>query len=511
MGSGGGSSPEHLATRPWKDGQPSELAPMSPAAYLVVVHGPEPGLAGEVVRVELPELLIGRVAGPSAFAVGEGDRSASRQHCVLRWLGDPAHGVRGLRLEDKGSTNGTFVNGRPLGSGGATTLCDGDVVRAGDTLFVLRYGEPVASAFDDPILPGRCPAVSKAREWLHKLAPHPLPVLILGETGTGKEGAASGLHARSGRAGPFVALDCGTLQPNLAQSELFGSLKGAFTGSTETRRGLVATAANGTLFLDELGLLDGDVQTSLLRFLQDGTYRAVGGIRAERSTARIVAATNTDLDEAVRAGTFREDLLARLRSVTPAVLPPLRERREDILEWAQILTAQAAGQLSLLGDVAWDSTFAEALLLHPWPRNLRELKEAVLTATLSGSGEGPLGVESLPVAVVAELEHARRQTPPSGAASPSRRETHEAAPADRPPHLDGADAADWEWYHAALSRHGGNVRMVARELAATEGHAAEDLDAETLDRFRKRAYRRTKALGLDVEQYRSAAGADEPR
>ena len=200
-------------------------------------------------------------------------------------------------------------------------------------------------------------------------------VLIQGDSGTGKELAARAIHACSSRrGGPFLAVDASSLSESLAESELFGHVKGAFTGAHESQRGILRSAEHGTVFLDEIGELPASIQAKLLRALQEKEVRPVGGVRSESYDARVIAATHRDLEQDVEAGTFRQDLFYRLH-VIPVYLPPLRERREDIPLLAKsFLHRYAEGQPEPLGL----SPQALAVLVdYNWPGNVRELENSI--------------------------------------------------------------------------------------------------------------------------------------
>jgi two-component system response regulator AtoC len=194
-------------------------------------------------------------------------------------------------------------------------------------------------------------------------------VLVVGESGTGKELVARAIHASSARAaGAFIAVDCGAIAEGVLESELFGHARGSFTGATGARRGLFEEASGGTLFLDEIGDIGGRIQGQLLRVLQEGEIRRVGESAPIRVDTRVVAATNKDLAEAVKAGKFREDLFYRLNVVTIRI-PPLRERREDIPLLAEHFAARHAGERG----ASLTTEAREAMLLWDWPGNVREL------------------------------------------------------------------------------------------------------------------------------------------
>jgi DNA-binding NtrC family response regulator len=236
-------------------------------------------------------------------------------------------------------------------------------------------------------------------------------VLITGESGTGKERLAHLIHTASRRAsGPFIPLNCGAISESLLESELFGHARGAFTGAVEERAGLFEAAGGGTLLLDEVGELPPSMQVKLLRVLQEREVRRVGECRSRPVDVRILAATNSDLGEALREGRFRRDLYYRL-NVVELRMPPLRERGEDILPLARLLMRTAAERLGLR-PASLPPELEERLLHHPWPGNVRELEnllERMLALEDPGCAEGfsPLiRIPDFPASVktLAELE-----------------------------------------------------------------------------------------------------------
>ena len=226
------------------------------------------------------------------------------------------------------------------------------------------------------------PLAVKLQEQIRLVAPvDTLTVLIRGASGTGKENVAWHIHALSERAdAPFIAVDCGALPKELAASELFGHVKGAFTGATENRTGMFAAADHGTLFLDEVGNLSQEVQMLLLRALQEKRYRPVGGKEEVKADIRLVAATNEDLKRAITEGRFREDLFHRLNEF-PLYVPLLAECPEDIIPLAEFMLDIANRELGK--DVkGFDRETQKRLKAYPWPGNIRELKGAVKRAAL---------------------------------------------------------------------------------------------------------------------------------
>jgi transcriptional regulator with PAS, ATPase and Fis domain len=233
-----------------------------------------------------------------------------------------------------------------------------------------------------------------AIETLRRVAQTEATVLVRGESGTGKELVARAIHAESRRRdGPFVAVNCGALAPSLLEDELFGHVKGAFTGADHPRPGIFAQANGGTLFLDEVAELSLELQTKLLRVLQERTFVPLGGVEPVSVDVRVVAATHRSLREQVRRGTFREDLMYRVR-VVPIFLPPLRDRRVDIdLLLRHAVAAHEQRGARRIDSVAPDAM--RALLDHHWPGNVRELLNVVEYAFAVGRGP-QIGLGDLP-------------------------------------------------------------------------------------------------------------------
>ncbi|HSA00354.1 MAG TPA: sigma-54 dependent transcriptional regulator, partial [Candidatus Paceibacterota bacterium] len=223
---------------------------------------------------------------------------------------------------------------------------------------------------------GESPVMKEVLETVTQVAPSRATVLVLGESGTGKELIAKAIHQLSPRAAqPMVTVHCAALAPTLLESELFGHEKGAFTGAHERRIGRFEQAQGGTLFLDEIGEIDASIQVKLLRFLGERTFERVGSNRTLTADVRLIAATNKNLPDLVKAGSFREDLLYRLK-VVEIILPPLRERKEDVPMLAQRFLVEFAGEngKSVAG---FAPEVIEQFLRYPWPGNVRELRTAV--------------------------------------------------------------------------------------------------------------------------------------
>jgi len=275
-------------------------------------------------------------------------------------------------------------NGRVIG--GAETFRDLSEVEA------LR--EELGAKFRVGDLTSRSPLMQRVFEVLPAIAVSPSTVLILGETGTGKELVARTIHSLSPRSrGPFIAVNCGALPDTLLESELFGYKAGAFTDAQKDKPGRFGLAAGGTLFLDEIGEVSPALQVRLLRVLQERTYEPLGATRSEVADVRVIVATNRDLAERVRQGFFREDLYYRV-NVVRLELPPLRRRKEDI----PLLVGQFVDRFNRLQQKAVQGIAAEALSLlmaHDWPGNIRELENAIERAFILCS-EGTIGIAHLP-------------------------------------------------------------------------------------------------------------------
>jgi DNA-binding NtrC family response regulator len=233
---------------------------------------------------------------------------------------------------------------------------------------------------------GSSPAFRAAMRLIQRLAHTHVAVLVRGETGTGKELAARGIHYLGARRDfPFIPINCGAIPDQLVESELFGHVRGAFTDARETQPGLVVQAHQGTLFLDEVDTLSTKAQIALLRFLQDGSFRPIGARTTSHSNARIIAATNAKLEERVESGAFRRDLFYRL-SVVPVHLPPLRERQGDVRLLAHAFLRKLVEEDSR-GPHRIDAAALRRLECYTWPGNVRELANVIQRAFLLAEGD----------------------------------------------------------------------------------------------------------------------------
>jgi DNA-binding NtrC family response regulator len=339
---------------------------------IVVVSGPDEGREfGFSERT-----VVG--SGPNA-GIKLDDPSVSRLHMEL------ARDGREVRVRDLGSKNGTWLGGSRVSE---AWLVPGARIRIGSTVLEARIDERKlkrttwtgANHFGP--LQGISPGIHALFASLSKVGPTESRVLIRGESGTGKELAARALHEVSTRAtGPFVIVDGAGLSPTLADDELFGHVRGAFTGAHADRLGAFARAHGGTLFLDEVGDIPLEIQKKLLRALESGSVQRVGGSQPTEVDVRVISATHRPLEQMVNEGTFREDLLYRL-TVVEVDVPPLRERAEDVFFLARIMLEEMEGR----GPEAYD-TLERALVSragYPWPGNVRELRNYVHSVAVLG-------------------------------------------------------------------------------------------------------------------------------
>ncbi len=358
------------------------------------------------------------------------------------------------QIEDSGSRNGVRINGEPVQN---AALQDGDLIELGHTLLYYRAdaGRELPPGLPNPPGPDHTPAfdgspaagfttlspaleLEMAKAWT--LGGAELPLLIQGESGSGKEVLARALSERSERRGPFVGVNCGAIPPSLVESELFGHVKGAFTGADQNHEGLIRSAHKGTLFLDEIGDLELGAQAALLRVLQEREVRPVGSSRAVPVDVRLLSATHRDLDALVEKGAFRADLLSRLAGFRLR-LPPLRERREDIgLIVSRLLRTH---QAELGSELRFDPDAARHLFRYDWPLNIRELENCLRAASVLARG-GTILEEHL--------------------SEPLRRAEQQRAPKAPRADLSDADRDQRETLIRLFREHRGNVSAVARHL-----------------------------------------------
>ena len=357
---------------------------------------------------------IGRRPPPGRMrtVVTLSDRSVSSYHAQITQERD------GFVIEDKGSTNGTVVDGQPVTE--PMPLREGAVLFLGSQVLIFRTMTntdiaAVEADLADPFAPvgTLCPTVATLCGKLRRLAPSPSELFLLGETGVGKEVFATAIHVESGRRGRMMAINCAALPRELVESELFGYERGAHSTAKERKAGLIEAADGGTLFLDELGEMPLDVQSKLLRFLQDRKYMAIGSTRLETANVRIIAASSR-VSSAAGAPAIQDALVGRL-GAQPLQLPPLRDRLEDLGH----LVSYFLGAVGC--DRPLDADAFQALFLYQWPYNIRELQKVITEAELLSRGLPSIGLDHLPAAIVDALEHSgpRSATPSPLARAPS--------------------------------------------------------------------------------------------
>ena len=417
----------------------------------------KPDVIGRLVAVHPPEIVLDVQLGPALVVLGRrsdgvvaalNHATVSRRHAGIEWSAS----LRQHVVEDLGSRNGSSLDGALLTERRA--LVDGSVLRLGDVLAVYERGPAWAgppsnvTPADFDAVPGTARAMRRLRADLGVAARDPSPALLVGETGTGKELSARELHRLSGRSGPFLDLNCAELSSQLIESQLFGHEKGAFTGATGSKRGLFWAANGGTLFLDEIGELPLDLQPKLLRVLQERRVRPVGSTSSVAIDVRVVSATNRDLAAEAEAGTFRRDLYARL-ALWELRLPPVRERRCDIIAWVERLHAHwlSARPSGNRAPIVFEAAAAERILLAPWRDNLRGLDRLVHRLASRARDGGVVTLEDIaPLVAASDAGPAAGAAPDSDAEGPTKR----PAPRTR------------EEFEAVFERLGRNVRATAK-------------------------------------------------
>jgi len=419
-----------------------------PVAQLRIIH-PEDMLVS--VGLARPSVVLGRKPD-DASTPPLNHKTVSRRHFVVEWSS-----VHRCHLgKDLGSRNGSWVNGVPA-TAEPVPMVDGTVVRMGDVLAVYESGPGLTAAETPEVsrvaVPGECAAVRELRAMLARAARDPSPALIIGETGTGKELLAGEVHRLSGRKGKFIPLNAAALSAQLIESQLFGHVKGAFTGATADSEGMFRAADGGTLFLDEIGEMPLELQPKLLRAIQEGEVSPVGSTRSVGVDVRIVAATNRELAAAVDAGAFRRDLFARL-TLWQLSAPPLRQRRADMFTWVRVLFEQWCAERDVTGEpLRFDANAAEALLLEPWPENLRGLNRLVHE------------LASAPPAEVITFEQLPRWLSKREAAAPARAPVAAAAVSAAPaPPTKKRAAPSKDELLAVLEANGWSVRATAKHF-----------------------------------------------
>jgi DNA-binding NtrC family response regulator len=395
---------------------------------------------GKVVPIDVDPVVVGRDAG---VQISLTDEEVSAIHCELRAVD------HGILVRDLGSTNGTFIGPTRIKEAVITTSTEVTVGRV-RLLIEPAAKQRVDVGFSDHFGPivGVSPKMRRVFSILEKVSGTPLSVLILGETGTGKELVAKAIHDASSRKDkPFVVVDCGSIPPTLAESLLFGHEKGSFTGATERRKGALSEANEGTLFLDELGELPVDLQPKLLRALSERQVKRVGGSSFEPIDVRVLAATRRDLGAEMNAGRFRSDLYFRIAQVR-LELPSLRERLQDLPLLVEDICKRVDRMEQAPTVVSW---IEHRMASHDWPGNVRELVNvASVAATLADT---PDAIDD-----VLTLAREPRETAaqPSTAFSEAKR--------------TAVAAFERDYFTALAKRAKGNVSEMARQSGMERHH-----------------------------------------
>ncbi len=380
----------------------------------------------------------------------------AHEECPLRqvFASGQTHQFVHRHVDQYGEADYVTVRGNPILDAG------GKVVLMGENISSISHGRDIC--FDaERMVSGCCPSFMRVLDNLVSVAETDAPVLIMGETGTGKERAARFIHKKSRRAErEFVVVDCTQFNEERFASELFGHIRGAYTGALANRLGLYEVADRGTLFLDEIGELAPPIQARLLRVLETGVFRRLGENRERSADVRLVCATNRDLRDMVKEGTFRADLYHRVNCMQ-VELPPLRHRLNDLPELTKFFLDRV-GHKTGVSDAAH-----EALLAYPFPGNIRELRNILERAVALARGEC-IEVAHLP-------SHVLAASPPG--------KTHPVH--DSGDFVDCTEPAINEAEHLRemLARHRGNRRLAAQELGVTE----------------RTLYRKLKALGVTFQ------------
>jgi len=368
---------------------------------LVVVDGPN---RGKKLTLNKNITKVGKRESNDLILA---DKTVSRNHIEIEYASDS------FLLRDLGSTNGTFLNGSKAKE---VYLTPGDLIKIGNTTIeFVAYDEKVKIEPSDKeefeAMVGKSRRMRQIFSILEKISPTNATVIIEGETGTGKDLVAQAIHAQSARKeNPFIVFDCSAVAPNLIESELFGHEKGAFTGAVKARRGAFEAANGGTIFLDEIGELTSDLQPKLLRALEQREIKRVGGNVPVKIDVRVVCATNKNLRREVDDGKFREDLYYRL-SVVKVLLPPLRERPEDIPLIVERLLSTGPFNRKLDKSLMVTRVEDDALKVlgrYEWPGNVRELSNVIQRAV--SFAEGNSITKANVDFIFAEMEHGEDKT-----------------------------------------------------------------------------------------------------
>jgi DNA-binding NtrC family response regulator len=444
----------------------------APQPTLVLIQHPNAQRIGERLTLQSNvEVVIGR-ASPRFGGEPLSDSRVSSRHVSVCPV-NTDEGMR-LRFADQNSKNGVLIAGSKQTSG---ELSEGDILQIGDSFVFFALEEPFPRADSDTLLGSISARMHRLRSEVAIAASQSAPVMIVGPSGCGKERVARELHRLARTTGEFVPVNCATLSEQLAESELFGHTKGAFTGASSDKEGLFVRANGGTLFLDEVATIPPSVQPKFLRAIQEGEVRPVGTTRAVACRPRIVCATNEDLQQMVVDGQFREDLYARLLGSLIDV-PSLSDRREDIGYLSNLLMPRVDGQhVRLATELTW------AFLDHPWPLNVRSLEQCLR----SHVGEADSGVlrlsPSLQHFLDSQREFARKR---DGSSVEPQAPVPTAKPKSKPKRAR-VSKPDKSTFESVLRANDGSVERVATELGVR----------------RQQIYRWLDAHGLDIDDFRA--------
>jgi DNA-binding NtrC family response regulator len=400
--------------------------------HLQVVSGPDAGLEADLC---LPVIRIGTAADNDFILT---DHTVSRYHVEIRMT------PNGWIIRDLGSTNGTYIDSLRITE--AYLVLQAKCMLGHTHILIQQQTDEICVSTPDQnrlgVLVGASERMRQLYGLIQAVAPTPATVLITGESGAGKEQVARTLHELSGRSGPLVVLDASVADPEMIRSDLFGHIKGAFTGASGPREGAFRRAQHGTLFIDEIGELPLDLQPRLLRALENREVIPVGSDQPVRVDVRVIAATHRDLGAMVQQGAFRADLFYRL-AVLPIRVPPLREIGEDI----PLLVQHLLGKLDLKCRVSAEAM--AALQRHHWPGNVRELRNVLERAAILCRG-GEIQPKDL---------YLNEEATPRVSL-----ETHVSAPASSPGSLDQLKDLERTIILEALARNQNNKMKTAREL-----------------------------------------------
>ncbi|HET6582586.1 MAG TPA: sigma 54-interacting transcriptional regulator [Nannocystaceae bacterium] len=478
MGKSSASPPEDDGKLDRTTLRPEDIEAGTTRGYRLLVIGESQHTAHRLPRTG--DVSLGR---SDSADIQVPDPLMSRVHAIL-------HIGNTLSVSDQGSSNGTLVRGERIPPNEPVQIAVGDTIEVGSTVVIVqpefargaiveldRQDQNVERTFsgnDDPM--------ERIYKLARRIASSQINVLLLGETGVGKEVMARTIHSFSARASKaFLGLNCSTLSETLFESELFGYEKGAFTGAQQNKPGLIETADGGTVFLDEVGEMPLSTQAKLLRVIEERQVMRVGSLRPREVDVRFIAATNQNLDKEIEQGNFREDLFYRLNGIS-LVIPPLRDRTTEIPALARTFIAEACKQAGFGAQPVLSREALDWMQRHAWPGNIRELRNAINRAVLLATGG------------FIQPEHMRTEAYAPRSGRGSGRPVSAEAPAAAPPppvvpvapsgHGD-PDEEERQRILAALAACGGNQTRAAKLLGIARRTLTSKLGKLGLPRPRK--------------------------